>query len=1279
MQPKRLMYGLARVRIAGTDLIGDEILAVPPYYERHIFVKEYSQQAYLRWYTFRPILGRGKVFPTPEDIPVRYKMLAHAVDPQTGQKTTQVVEPAFGFPQSTGIFVGDPINAYVPLPLITYTASPFDQYPVSKFGFYPNVYPYAIPTYVFDTQSRPGFFEIKTEPLPVAVNFPFSFSFEELGLVFRGSSGIVYPVTNMHIPKRLVITTTGGVETVEFPQDMVSWREVSLWGESALDKVRRTIYTKSLLDQQVVSVKPTEIIDRSEGSEVNLIEGKLVGVYIDWVSGGDGYLTSDFKDFTFGFYVAPMAPIFPETAGLTKASMIRVFWGGYYMLEILPQRTNFYFFKDGYSVPADPTIPTEVVIPSLNPIYKYARQYGGVYTYLFSLKYLRPIVNGDPFPPNVFLQPLTNMSFSWGSKGIQAAGTYDFYIIMHIRNHVCIFSYNSIMRGVMTGAKVEPLFAFNPLEYIYRHFGAAEARRWWAQNNYAIARADCPPKMWLFNVSSYVMIPYMEYTETAIATKPSFIVPNNPQILVDPSIFHLTKVAPSGIFVKGTVGATGLNVPEIPIVLSFSEPLPPELSTPAAMIYGDEVSPNYLQIPEITLTRGHHRAFALMSPHPDFVGMRIYAIPSPSSYYPFIVEHVAVDNPVKRYLIGEIGGKTPQGVLRMDDILMTSVVFRTPIVDAQSGQTFWGEISGFYPTTQERSFGAQPTPTFDGEAGPFIDYLDTSRGRVITITSSPLLPRPPIFIGADIFRLPITAASRVAPPPIRFIAPAPRHSPLDTGVESISVTLSDSLGGSSATVKVVVDESLFGQWAGIQPIETVATGLTIDLPPSSIYPEIPYPSKLLYRRMIIECGYIMETPTGGIEGVLYPVFDGIITGLTISGSRETATGRQIELTIKGADIFTRLRWVPATGKDPILDNWTPAAFAFWALAACGLSPLRVKGITGLPLGAPLTWWLGNERIIGDFLLGGYGFPLQNLPETPRTEIGAGSSLGDALERYAGVSGCEVISTPSPSVIFPLIQYRNNLNMIWRDYLLPHEFNQFLTLSQEYISPTVLSEIGGIGNYWWSLPWRSTLAIVPAGYYSPIPSWTLVIGPEDYTMAIVPASMEEVLYQVTVPEAPFTRGLIDLQVEEGIWNLPTHVTVEGLSIYGVPFYYIWADINREVNPFAWYYGGFRIPRYILSTDIISIQQAKLAALRSYFAGRLFPPKTMKVALSVGLPFLYPRQTVRLVTSSFLYNLPPVGRSIWVIRAVTHTWEAGDTPKTVLDLCVPHWFPIGIPTQ
>jgi hypothetical protein len=1280
------MYGLARVRIAGTDLQGEEILIAPPYYERHILIKEQAEQAGLRWRTARFVLGRGRVFPKPEDLPVRYRFLANFTD-QHGSPQVAPTEAGVNTPTFTGMFVGEPINAYVPIPLALYVASPMDRFPVSKYGFYPNVFPYAIATYNSDT-TTPGLYKVVTQPLPLAVHGPIpALSFEEIGLTVRGSIGIIFPVAP-HIPKELTLKSLKlpsmreSVVTIPFPKKMIDWKTVETGGEAALDALKSTLLQISTNDNLVVEgPKPVTFVDTDDGTSIELVDGYMVGVYIDWISGDTRtrLIGNDFGDFTFGFYLAPMAPLFQQTAAIAKAAMIRVFWGGYYMIEIMPNVTNFYFFKDGYSVPPDPSIPIRDLSLSQNPLYRNAVKYGGIYNYLFSLKYLRPIVNGDPFPPNVSTYQINSMSFPWGAKAFQAGGEYDLYIIMHIRSHVCIFSYNAILRAAQRGEKVDPLFAFNPLEYIARHFGAAEAKRWWRQNGYSIARADVPPKMWFFNVSCNVVIPYLEYAETAIATKPTFIVPSNPRMTVDQTNFQYIKVAPSGIFVKGTVGNRGLDVPEIPIVLSLDEPIPPELSMTSAIVHGAEVNPTYIPLVDsnITLTRGAYRAYGRTSPHPNFVGMRIYAVPSLSSEYPFLVEHVTIDDAVKKYIIGEASGRTSEGVLRREDILMTTIVFRTRVVTAD-GEELWGEISGFFPTLAERASGATLSPTFDGDKGPFIDYLDGQQKEIV-LKGSPLLPRPPIFIGADIFRLPIVASSRASPPSLQFTFPAPRHSPLDTSVESISVTLTDSLEGSTATVKVIVDESIFGQHLGIQPIEAIATGVSID-PTSSPKWEIPFPSKLLYRRMLIELGYILETPNGSIEGYLYPVFDGIVTGIAISGTRETATGRQVEVTIKGSDIFTRLKWVPATGKDPILDNWTPGAFAMWALAASGLSPLRVKGITGLPMGAPLSWWLGNERISAADLLGGYGFPIQNVPEHPRAEIGAGGSLGDALERFAGISGCEVISIPSPSIIYPLMQYKENLNFVWRYYLLSSEYSQFTTSVEEYISPAVLSEVGGRGNYWWSVPWRSTLGLIPAGYYSPIPSWTLVIGPEDYTQDVVSiVKKDREVYRITVPEAPFAHGLIELQAEEGIWNLPTQVTVEGLTIFGTPFYYIWADINREVNPFSWYYGGFRISKYILNPNIMTTAQAKLSALRAYFSGRLFPPKTLRVGLSVGLPFLYPRQTIRLITSSRLADRPPIGKSLWVIRAVTHTWEAGDTPKTVLDLCVPHWFPIGIPTQ
>jgi hypothetical protein len=1298
MKPKQLMYGLARVRIAGLDLTGEEILVAPPFFERHLVVKEYELASVLYWQTYRPLpVGRIVTYPRPEYFPTRYMFFQNTED---GRQVAS--DMAFGAPQFTGMVVGEPINAYVPIPFLVYSASPTDYTPVSKYGFYPDVYPYAIPVDYIDSNPENRGILIKTRPLFVAQELPRAQGFEEAGMLFRGSSAQIFPVTNMYIPKVLMVASarlnevlTGGnlpePQPYPFPQAMVAWSDVVRKGDAAFEPLRQTITSIGAGKALVGTPQPriiTEVVEDPETGRPlisQIIDGRLVGVYVDWISKDTwGNLLNsgaDLRDFTFGFYVVPQAPIFQDVALLTRLSVIRVFWGGYYMIEILPEMTRFYFIKEGYTVPDDPTIPTDIFQLSKEE-YLTSRKRLGIFNYAFTLKYFRPVVNGPIFPPNVFAATVENMTFKWGSKGLQAGEVHDTYVIMHIRSHVCIFSYNKILRAAALGEKVEPLFAFNPLEYIYRHYGRDEALRWWRQNNYAIARADSPPKMWLFNVASNVSIPYFEFLDTAIATRPSFIVPANPRIDIGSGEFQYIKVVPSGITARETTPLPGESTSvsqKIPIVLDIGEDIPPELVSQEGRFVGAETNPIRREVGSLTLTRGSHRAFGKGSVHPAFLGMRAFVVPSPSHDCPCVIEHVVVDEPVKKYFIG-VEGKTTEGVLKSKDILMTTVVFRTSVEDASDGERFWGEISGYLPLPHERTAGHPLIPTFDGEDGaPFINYLDFSKGRVITVKVSPLLPRPPIFIGADIFRLPIVAASKSSPPSIQFIAPAPRRSTVDTSVESINVTLSEEMGNNSATVKIVVDESIFKEHIGTQPIETALTGFPPEMAHVADFRmEIPYPSRLLYRRIVIETGYVMENPNGDVDGVLYPVFDGIITGISTRVARETATGRQLEVTIKAADIFTRLRWVPATGKDPILDNWTPGAVAMWVLAAAGLSPLRAKGISGLPMGASLNWWLGNERIIASNLLGGYGFPLQNLPETPRLEMSGGSTLADILERVAGMSGCEVISLPSSLPIYHMMQNINNLSFVWRGYLQPHEFDLYKRPTSDYISENLIASVEGEGNYWESTPWRSTLGIIPAGYYSPIPSWTLMIGPYDYTdPRLISTGQEEQRFQVTVPEAPFTKGILEIDSEDGIWNLPTYVTIEGLGLTGVPFYYLWADINREVNPFAWYYGGFRIPKYVLNTDITSPQQAKLAALRAYFSGRLFPPKTLRIVLSVGLPFLYPRQTVRIVTSDKLGNIPPLGRSLWVIKSVTHTWTAGDTPKTVLELSVPHLFPIGLP--
>jgi hypothetical protein len=256
------------------------------------------------------------------------------------------------------MFVGEPINAYVPIPLVLYVASPMDQFPVSKYGFYPNIYPYAVATYNSDT-TTPGYFKVVTEPLQLAVQGPIpAMTFEEIGLTIRGSIGIIYTLAT--IPKAIVVKSlyvpTGQQNsyTIPFPKSMIDWKTVTKEGQGAVDRLKSVLSTFSTNKDLVIEgPKPLTFRDSEEGVVSELVDGYVAGVYLDWISGGDGKIRDDFGDFTFGFYLAPMAPIFQQTAAIAKTSMIRVFWGGYYMIEILPNATNFYFFKDGYSVSSD--------------------------------------------------------------------------------------------------------------------------------------------------------------------------------------------------------------------------------------------------------------------------------------------------------------------------------------------------------------------------------------------------------------------------------------------------------------------------------------------------------------------------------------------------------------------------------------------------------------------------------------------------------------------------------------------------------------------------------------------------------------------------------------------------------------------------------------------------------------------------------------------------------------------------------------------------------------
>jgi hypothetical protein len=368
MEPKQLMYGLARVRIAGLDLTGEEILVAPPFFERHLVVKEYELGSVLYWQTFRPLpVGRIVTYPRPESFPTRYMFLQNT---EGGRQVA--TDMAFGAPPFTGMIVGEPINAYVPIPFLVYSASPTDYTPVSKYGIYPDVFPYAIPVDYMELDPQKRAILIKTKPLFVAQELPRAQGFEEAGMLFRGSSAQIFPVTNMHIPKALMVARVRRDEFLgegrlpepqphPFPQAMVAWSDVMREGDAAFEPLRQTIVSIPPGEAIIGTPQPRVITEEVEDPETGrplisqIIDGRLVGVYVDWVSKDtwENLLRSgaDLRDFTFGFYVVPQAPIFQDVALLTRLSVIRVFWGGYYMIEILPEMTRFYFIKEGYVVP----------------------------------------------------------------------------------------------------------------------------------------------------------------------------------------------------------------------------------------------------------------------------------------------------------------------------------------------------------------------------------------------------------------------------------------------------------------------------------------------------------------------------------------------------------------------------------------------------------------------------------------------------------------------------------------------------------------------------------------------------------------------------------------------------------------------------------------------------------------------------------------------------------------------------------------------------------------
>lgn len=1303
----RLEYGLARVRIShpsasigNVGLVGEETLLVPPVYERHIFVDEAPViSGDLWWLTYRmPIWGRER----PDEFgPILYKMRVKDLEGE-GVKEIPISIPN---PPFTGIYVGPPINGYIPAPLLCYPAGITDTYVSCSDDLRPNIYPYAFPRLKPFPQEKDGNLIIGTDYILTEVLMPASFSHTSEGVRLLGSTSLVMGAGLHVIPKKVKIkyydsqSASWKEKEVAFPREMVSWWEVRRNGTNVLGKLRKELFQIPANTPYEVEYPTVDVFSYSDpvrGKEYTskVVDGYFLGLYVDFVSSLSMWYTfppSRPIEYTFGFGLFPDAPINLDAAALSATSIIRIFWGGYYMLEFLPQQPPvFYFFPEGYSVPTSPLISTET-FSFKNEDFKNDKLYGGAHRKRFMLKNLRPIVNGEIEAPFVYMRLLPDMNIAWGTKQIQPAATYDFYIIMHLRDHVCIFRYRDILRGISEGGRVDPIFTFNPIEYLYYHFGEKYARWWFRSNRNSITAEGVPPRMWWFNASGFVVIPYLQFPETAIATKPTVVIPS-----LQSSIRRIEEVMNVGQesgrpILLGKVTCGGIDSPfgsTRDLIIKRTPPIVfTNVGSESKVIKEDGFGRLIREDTDVSTGEGLSLTaseVAKTGASAPLVGsndktleyniakVRPFLVPSP--YYLTSVELRRLGEPIKNFLLGRgtasniVGGS-------QDDIDFLIVIMRTA-----NEHKHYGEISGRVPYPEiARLYPSVPSP----DGFPYVDYSAyRDKPAVEVLSPSPVVPRPPVLIGADIYVTPVFLDPLEPPNEITAVFPAPRASIFDTSVESVAVTLSEGIGNSSAVVKLLVDETAFHQFQPAEVIGDLGSGRlegsfigfpsTGEFSPIAAGGVLPRPHPLLYRRIVIELGYV-TTSDGYTDAHLYPVFDGIITSVSATINRSVGSGRQMEVTIRAVDIFSRLKMISTVGLEPIMDNWTPASAAYWATAAAGLSPLRVGGISGFPLGARLAWWVGSEQIIREQILGSYGFPILNIPEQPRARLTPGSSLADNLERLGAEGGCEFVVSPTFHLFFEHLTGRSVLPLMWKGLLKKSEIDFFLSPSTRFID-------GGqqiFDMFRRASGWRSVLQVVPAGYYSPIPTWVFVVGPYDYSTSLpnLPnpyfLSPHGELGYIVVPDFPYMRGLVEINTESSIWSYPTSVVVEGNTIWNLPLYYIWSDRNREGVVNAPLYTGFRMPKYVVSANITTPQQAKAVAIKNFFGGKIFPPINARLVLSGGIPFLYPRMSVAL------YSSDRQMWTQWVVRSVTYQWEAGATPRTVVDVSLPHPFPLAVP--
>ncbi len=973
-------------------------------------------------------------------------------------------------------------------------------------------------------------------------------------------------------------------------------------------------------------------------------------------------------DFSFMFVLQLATPESQLYHLYSQTSTVRLFFGGHYMLDFIPGgaagvgSVYFYFFPYGY------TIPQEVLNGERPAAHTHALIGGqqatlaGTYR-LFHLSAFVPIPTENRFySPFVYYTEINQMDV-WTLSRASPGATAEAFLITCLKGHLCIFKYTDIERSMATGEPLKPIFAFNPVEYVRRHFGDKNII------NYFL-RHTIPPYtsvgLFLCNTNAYISFADFTWRGFSIATPPMVIAP-----AVDdyPTLFQNEFMISSGrTYYYYPTSLLGTKT-----TLKKLTTAPYEFPSKRTELREDvEKTKQYMKLP-------HTFAYPVL---------HYYQSPYAESVRPL------------PYAVEVVKENIPTTIATTTSVSVLSAIISLPL----SAQALYSTTSSpilqeFHPpaksmraknpeTEDEQKIPTGIIPSLDLGISPifyknydeFVHGIQNLHASTVPVklweaqVKSLRFPlSPPLLLACDLVTVGIFSLGDIEWRNAVDLAALPTELGVGTIVNSIDVTLR-GLGESSATISLQVPYEYNVQYSYGGGQEQSA--LILSLPP--ILADVLKP----YNLVRIRLGYTLYDYQRGAVTTLSPViFEGIIDSISTQVSEQAAGGRTLNITVNCVDIFARLAQSTVEYEPPLDGFFFPEVLEHHLINS-GISPHRIISHTWIPLGAISSFALGENLLIGgaDAYYSYYDYPfhvgagLAVLADAPRFTVSAGSRRLDIIKTAARICGVTVLPTPYPIDTTQFVTFL--------DYLLR-------TQTYEAFSPTFQGFVNTLKMpYTPSLPisgaGRNLFAqVIPVGAYATKPTWEFLINTGEFPEIAYYDPQSVFVAKVMLPDNPFVQGIFSLRLEASAYQLPTLVRIEGRRLTNQPLFFLHHDYWTELYARNSYrYKGFRIAAVPPpNQQIVEPIQAFLAAWRNFLQQGYFPP--IRASLTVfGIPNLAPYHLVsitpplRIVGEESIISEFGTGLRYWVVDWVSYSWRAGNIPTAQVTLRPPHPFIVGL---